>query len=306
MRASRLAAKPRGAVQGVDVAAFQHPRGAPINWPKVAAARIQFAAIKATEGNYYVNPYHARDLVRASAAGVHVVAYAFVNPRPHAGNGTAAGQARYLVRHTARLNGRRPPLMLDIEYNPYKGGVCYSLSRAAMVAWLKSFDARVRKLTGHLPIIYTTADWWRRCTGGSRAFGASLIWPAAWAARPTLPRGWRNWALWQYTSRGTVPGIPAPGSTDRDAVNLIAPGRQKAAVGGRLSVPVSHVVRRTVTGLRYAASRLPAGLSVHASGVISGTLTVPVTAKSSTITAAAAGKTLGSIGVTWDVTHPSG
>jgi len=307
-RSSSPAARPRGSVQGVDVAAFQHGRGTPINWPKVAAARIQFAAIKATEGNYYVNPWHSRDLARATAAGVHVIAYAFANPRQGAGNGTAAAQARFLVRHTPRLlNGRRPPLMLDIEYNPYRGGICYGLHGAAMVGWLKRFDGEIRRLTGQLPIIYTTADWWRRCTGGSRAFGTSLIWPAAWtrAARPAMPRGWRNWALWQYTSRGTVPGIPARGTIDLDALNLIAPGRQKAAVGGGVSVPVSQVVRRAVTGLNYGASRLPTGLSVHASGIVSGTPAVPGGAKSSTIKAAAQGRTLGSIGVTWDVSQAS-
>jgi GH25 family lysozyme M1 (1,4-beta-N-acetylmuramidase) len=297
----------RRAVQGVDVAAFQHPRGRAINWHKVHAARIQFAAIKATEGNYYVNPYYARDLARASAAGLTAMAYGFANPRPHAGNGTAAGQARYLVRHAGKLHGRTPPLMLDAEYNPYQGGECYHLSKAAMVAWLKQFDAQIRKQTGQLPIIYTTADWWRRCTGGSKAFGTSLVWPAAWttASHPWLPRGWRNWALWQYSSTGTVSGIPGS-TTDLDALNLIKPGRQQAAVGRRVSVPVSQVVRRAVTGLGYAAAGLPTGLAVQVGGVISGTPTAPAGAKSSTVTASAEGKQLGSVGVNWKVATSTG
>ena len=307
VHARRLAARPRGAVQGVDVAAFQHPGGRAINWRKVHAARIQFAAIKATEGNYYVNPYYARDLARASAAGLTAMGYAFANPRPHAGNGTAAGQARYLVRHAGKVHGRTPPLMLDAEYNPYKGGVCYSLSKAAMVAWIRQFDAQVRKLTGQLPIIYTTAGWWDRCTGGSKAFGTSLVWPAAWttARHPWLPRGWRNWALWQYSSTATVPGIPGSHTTDLDALNLITPGRQKTAVGRRVSVPVSQVVRRAVTGLGYTASGLPAGLAVNGGGVISGTPTAP-DAKSSTITASAEGTKLGTFGVTWTVASSTG
>lgn len=307
VRARRLAARPRGAVQGVDVAAFQHPGGRAINWPKVHAARIQFAAIKATEGNYYVNPYYARDLARASAAGLTALGYAFANPRPHAGNGTAAGQARYLVRHAGKVHGRTPPLMLDAEYNPYQGGVCYGRSKAGMVAWLKQFDAQIRKLTGQLPIIYTTADWWGRCTGGSKAFGTSLAWPAAWttASRPWLPRGWRNWALWQYSSTATVPGIPGS-TTDLDALNLIKPTRQKAAVGRHVSVPVSQVVRRAVTGLGYAASGLPTGLAVTAGGVISGTTTAPADAKSSTVTASAEGRKLGTIGFTWAMASSAG
>jgi len=298
----RPSAGPRRAVQGVDVAAFQHPGGRAINWPRVARARIQFAAIKATEGNYYVNPYYARDLARATASGLKVMAYGFANPRPHAGNGTAAGQARFLVRHAGTVHGQRPPLMLDIEYNPYKGGICYRLRPAAMVGWLKRFDAEIQELTGRLPVIYTTAGWWDKCTGGSRAFAQSPIWPAAWTTgrRPWLPRGWRNWALWQYTSTATVPGIPDAGGTDLDALNLIAPGRQKTAVGKRVSVAVSQRVRGSKPGLTYSAARLPAGLAVHPSGVIAGTPIVPAK-PSSTVTAGAEGKNLGSVGVTWHV-----
>jgi len=69
-----------GAVQGVDVASFQHPTsiqnpaGAPINWPDVAAAGIQFAAVKATEGAYYKNPFALTDLAHAKAAGLALLA----------------------------------------------------------------------------------------------------------------------------------------------------------------------------------------------------------------------------------------
>src|SRR6266568_2392743 len=60
-----------GALQGVDVASFQEQ--SPINWPEVAGAGIQFAAIKATEGAYYANKYALTDLVNAKAAGLSVL-----------------------------------------------------------------------------------------------------------------------------------------------------------------------------------------------------------------------------------------
>ena len=84
---------PPGAVRGVDVAAFQHPvttadpQGAPIDWPRVVADGIRFAAVKATEGNYYVNPFYAGDLAGATAAGLPVFGYLFANRSP----GTAPG-----------------------------------------------------------------------------------------------------------------------------------------------------------------------------------------------------------------------
>jgi len=59
------------ALQGVDVASFQEQ--SPISWPQVASAGIQFATIKATEGDYYTNKYALYDLVNAKAAGLSVL-----------------------------------------------------------------------------------------------------------------------------------------------------------------------------------------------------------------------------------------
>jgi len=47
----------------------------------VAASGIRFAAVKATEGAYYPNPYALSDLAGAKAAGLSVVAYAFDYPK---------------------------------------------------------------------------------------------------------------------------------------------------------------------------------------------------------------------------------
>ena len=97
------------------------------------------------------------------------------------------------------------PLALDIEYDPYSSSdgtnECYGLSPARMAAWISAFVATARSLTGQDPIIYTTADWWGACTGGSTAFGADPMWVAAYGfSRPPLPAGWTTYSYWQYTS----------------------------------------------------------------------------------------------------------
>jgi lysozyme len=189
---------------GVDVADYQHPGGAAINWPRVAAAGYKFAFIKATEGDYYGNPYYAADLAQAKAAGLNVAGYHFAVPNVSGG----ASQADYAVRDSDyTTNGHTMPLALDIEYNPY-GAECYGLSHARMVSWISAFAAEVRRLTGQRPIIYTTADWWHTCTGGSTAFGSDPLWVAGYgSASPPMPAGWANWTFWQFTSQGSVPGI---------------------------------------------------------------------------------------------------
>jgi hypothetical protein len=82
-----------GAVQGVDVAGYQHPGGASINWRKVAKSGIKFAAVKATEGAYYRNPFALTDLAEAKAAGLSVMAYVFAIPNGNGGSASPVAQA---------------------------------------------------------------------------------------------------------------------------------------------------------------------------------------------------------------------
>ena len=196
-------------LSGVDVADYQHPNGAAINWTQVASAGYGFAFIKDSEGNYYVNPYYASDLAQAKAAGLYATGYHFAVPNVSDG----VTQADYAVSHANyAADGRTLPVALDVEYDPYVSSdhtnECYGLSPAQMTAWISAFDGEVQRLIGKAPIIYTTADWWNTCTGGSTAFGANPLWVAAYAvSSPPLPAGWASWTFWQYTSSATVPGI---------------------------------------------------------------------------------------------------
>jgi GH25 family lysozyme M1 (1,4-beta-N-acetylmuramidase) len=89
-----------GALQGVDVSSFQHPTSkTPIDWAEVAADGIQFAAVKATEGNYYQNPWALQDLAGARAAGLSVIAYAFAIPNGNGGSTSPRLQADYLFSY---------------------------------------------------------------------------------------------------------------------------------------------------------------------------------------------------------------
>ena len=209
-------AGPAATSAGVDVAAVQHPGGAAIDWAQVAAAGYTFAAIKATEGDYYVNPYYASDVVDAKAAGLYVMGYHFAIPNVSAG----ATQADYAVRQGNYAAGVRPlPLELDVEYDPYTSidhtNECYGLSPAQMVSWISDFVREAQRLTGQPPIVYTAPGWWNACTAGTTAVAADPLWVAAYApANPPIPSGWPDWSFWQYTSSGTVPGIAPAGGTD--------------------------------------------------------------------------------------------
>lgn len=203
--------------RGVDVAAYQHPNGAGIDWGTVARSGISFAAVKATEGTYYRNPYALSDLAAARAAGLSAGAYAFAIPNGNGGRSSPVAQADYLLSYLGPL-AATVPVMLDIEFNPYSGGLCYGLRGPRMAAWVARFSAEVKARTGRVPYIYTPQGWWNPCAGGSAALGRNPLWVPDYttAAQPAMPSGWTTWKVWQYSSAGTVPGIHDPGLTDLD------------------------------------------------------------------------------------------
>jgi GH25 family lysozyme M1 (1,4-beta-N-acetylmuramidase) len=202
-------------LRGVDVSSFQHRDGNPIDWQTLVRDGIRFAGIKVSEGTYYANPYYLSDAEAARSAGLDVLPYVFANPQAAGGAATAAfaiGAADY------HYGDRTLPLAVDLENDPYsakgKPGNCYGLRRPTMIAWIKGFVSEAKTLTGTRPIIYTTADWWRQCTGGATRFARSSLWVADYGVgTPAVPAAWQHWTLWQYSDSARLPGV---GITDLD------------------------------------------------------------------------------------------
>jgi GH25 family lysozyme M1 (1,4-beta-N-acetylmuramidase) len=270
---------------GLDVASFQHPgtaaapNGQAISWPSVFAAGYKFAAVKATEGNYYVNPWAATDLAGARTAGLDVAPYTFAVPNVSGG----AQQAGYAVKYSGYKSGARMlPLMLDIEYDPYNtsdnANSCYGLSSISMKAWISAFVTTAKTLTGQYPLIYTTADWWSTCTANSTAFSADPMWVAAYGtSSPPMPAGWKYWTFWQYTSSGTVRGVATTAATDVDyfsptALALLQPPAQSAAAGTKVRLQLTSLGQLAGERLTYQVSGLPPGVAMSKAALIIGTV----------------------------------
>ena len=194
-RSSSDAFTPKG-VLGVDVSSYQGK----LKWSKWAKRDKDFAYVKATEGTSYKNPYFKNQYGGAAKAGLVRGAYHFASPNGKAGY----KQARYFVKNGGgwSADGRTLPGVLDIEYNPY-GSTCYGVSKKKMVTWISSFTREYKKLTGKDAVIYTTTDWWTRCTGSSARFAeTNPLWVARYGTKKpgTLPKGWKTATFWQYTS----------------------------------------------------------------------------------------------------------
>lgn len=190
-------------VNGFDVSHYQGT----INWASQYSKGARFAYMKATEGTSYRDPNFNTNYTNSYKAGFIRGAYHFARPNVSSG----ATQAAYFASHGGgwSADGKTLPPALDIEYNPYSGGTCYGLSHSSMVSWIKSFSNYIHTKYDKYPMIYTTYDWWKTCTGNSSAFAATNpFWIAIYRSTPptSIPAGTATWTMWQNADSGTFPG----------------------------------------------------------------------------------------------------
>lgn len=271
-------------LNGIDVASFQDP----VNWTDVAAAGYRFAAVKVSEGGTYINPGYLTDAAGAVSNGLYVAPYHFANPATDSAK-TATGQADYAAANAAKaqsatattytVGGHYLPIELDLESGG--SGGCYGLSQSAMVTWISQFVTEMKARTNYPPIIYTGRGFWQACTGNSTKFGADPLWVAAYSAGTpgTLPTSWADWTFWQYTDQGSINGIKSKVDLD-----YFTGGPQTLSTA--VNTPVKPFSIKTLNALvgqavSYSQTGLPPGVSINASGVISGT---PNTAGSYNVT----------------------
>ncbi|MGC0374916.1 lysozyme [Streptomyces sp. SAI-229] len=187
--------------EGVDVSSHQGD----VAWTTLWNSGVRWAYVKATEGTYYTNPYHAQQYGGSYDVGMVRGAYHFGTPDTASG----AAQADYFVDRGGdwSADGRTLPGVLDIEWNPY-GDACYGKSQSAMVSWIRDFLDQYRYRTGRNAVLYTATSWWKQCTGNYAGFGATTpLWIARYASTVgELPAGWSTYTMWQYTSTGPTVG----------------------------------------------------------------------------------------------------
>lgn len=172
--------------KGVDVSSWQHPNGAAIDWEKVADSGITFALVKATQGVGYVNPWLARDLDDAAAAGLLVGAYHYAEA---GSDGKAQGD-----HFVASLMGHQLALGCWVDWE-LEAIADYAV--AGLYGPMSEAVAEARGSCG----LYAGPEWVAKFAQLSVPY--SRLWLADWTAEtPSTPS-----TLWQY-AQGTVPGIP--------------------------------------------------------------------------------------------------
>ena len=275
------------AAQGTDVSNLTTVT----SWANVKAAGITFTGVMAFDGATVSNSHYNAQVTGALAQGLFVMPYVVADPLKIAGAAQFAKAWPVIDGVTSAPyagGGQYLPVALDMEAQPQvTSAACYGLSQVQMVAWIKAFLTAAQQKIGTAPVVYSSPNWWQACTGGSTAFGGYPLWIADYGvSNPAIPAGWSGYTFWQSSGTATLSGISGAGQADLDQLGggLVT---AKAGTSGSFQVQtLSSLAGHPVT--YSAASTVPKGVSVSASGKLSWTPTTPAGAFPVTVSAGTA------------------
>ncbi len=187
---------------GVDVSVYQ---GSNIDWNQVKAAGVDFAIIRVggrgwgSEGKVYADNTAKKNIEGAIAAGLDVGVYFF-------SQAISVEEAREEAQFTLdAIKGYNItyPVVFDWERIGGDETRTYGLSTSTLCAAANAFCSTVES-AGYKPMIYFNSY----C--GYMKYDLSKImeyefWFAQYTDKPNF---YYNFHMWQYTSSGSVPGIP--------------------------------------------------------------------------------------------------
>lgn len=191
---------PAGAtVEGIDVSVYQGK----IDWSAVRRSGRAFAFIRVSDGLHHLDALFEQNWKGARDAGLLVGAYQFFRPSQD-----GAAQAKLLLDRVGRVGGPDLPSVLDAEEGDGRPGIEIV---TACRAWLDVVAAAEHRT----PIVYTGSGFWDQLPS-SDVPSTSSLWTANWTQGcPLMPAGWDAWEFWQYSSKGSVPGIGTAVDLDR-------------------------------------------------------------------------------------------
>ena len=184
--------------EGIDVSSWQGE----IDFSQVKASGIEVVYIKSSEGFRSVDSYFEQNYANAKNAGLKVRFYHYVTARSVE---DAVKQANFFV---STISGKNPDCKLAMDFESFG-----SLGREEINQIALTFMQTVKNVSGKDVIIYSDEY------NANSTFESNLAIYPLWVAQyevsePTVREHWSNWAGWQYTDRGEVPGISS--YVDRD------------------------------------------------------------------------------------------
>ena len=183
---------------GIDVSKWQGK----IDWPTVAAAGIDFAIIRvgyrgSSTGALIEDPYFKANIKGATDAGIKVGVYFFTQ----AINEVEAVEEASMVLNLVSGYNLSYPIFIDTE-NGSGNARANGLDKATRTKCIAAFCKTIQN-SGKTAGIYASKSWYNNKLDMSQ-LNQYCIWVAQYNTTCTYSG---KYSIWQYTSKGSVPGI---------------------------------------------------------------------------------------------------
>lgn len=179
----------------IDISRYQG------EWVDPEAAKrlgIEGVCIRATVGDYYTDPKFKEFYQIAVDHGYRVTAYHVMTPNDGAGRRTSASAQMNRFFDVVGARKLTDPVVLDNELargedKNYITSIVQNCFKA--LHGFQGFD---------YPFNYTNAGFWNAYVIWASSFLNYPLWVANYTTRatPVLPKGYNNWALWQWSADG--------------------------------------------------------------------------------------------------------
>lgn len=184
-------------LKGIDVSSWQGT----IDWAKVKQSGIQFAILRAGWGYNSIDPQFIRNVQECTKNGIPFGAYWFIYCTDDAGARKNANGFLEAIKDVKLTY----PIFADFEYDSvsYANKYGVNVTKDNASRWVKIFLDTL-KGAGYIVGNYTNLDFLNRYFDDRIKKGGYEFWYACWGSATTTSN---NANVWQYTSKGSVPGI---------------------------------------------------------------------------------------------------
>ncbi|MFH6942835.1 glycoside hydrolase family 25 protein [Flavobacterium sp. FlaQc-50] len=190
---------------GVDVS---HHNAKP-DWAGFVKAGVRFSYIKLSEGVGTPDAKAKENAQNAVSKNIKIGYYHFCRPDTRNG-GTVVSDATAEANEALNLMKALPKsnlaLVMDLED---QASWDTPLKPADYMLWIKTFASIIQTGMNAGPIIYSRKEYLDRKLPKTHTLSNLKLWISYYPAQPnclkvTIPNGWTDWAIWQYTESGAI------------------------------------------------------------------------------------------------------
>jgi GH25 family lysozyme M1 (1,4-beta-N-acetylmuramidase) len=179
-------------MKGIDTSHHQGDRGL-IDWKKVKLAGIEFAILKCTQGTSFLDSMYKRDKEEVRKIGIPLGYYHFAGKMNEGGQIIPQDPVKESMWFTSNIGGMKEGEFMVLDWE---------VQHKDPVGWCQDFWRGIDQI----PWMYMNESTFLKYN-----------WPKDWnywiakypkednGTMKTPPQG--NWKIWQYSSKGSIPGI---------------------------------------------------------------------------------------------------